>query len=37
MPAALAALRAALPIGDSAAPLPLISHRVSRDGVTRLT
>ncbi len=37
MPASLAALRAALPIGDSAAPLPLISHRVSRDGVTRLT
>jgi len=37
VPAALAALSAALPIGESAAPLPLVSHRVSRDGVIPLT
>ncbi len=32
-----AALRAAISIGDTATPLPLTSHRVSRDGVMRLT
>ncbi|MHB1326659.1 MAG: thymidine phosphorylase [Gemmatimonadales bacterium] len=35
--AAESAIRVAVSIGQAATPLPLISHRVSRDGVTPLT